>query len=324
MIEWRFTPDDVARIRLAYSPLWEIVLSLIALRAPAGHALHLPWVRWARPRLAGLDLTEVLALVPVHGTVADFLTPPPSSPLAEVVEELEVIRRTDPDRVVDDIAEVPGVSPAVRDRIAGDPAAAAARLADVLHTYWERVLAPHWPRMRALLDADVLWRARRLADGGARLLFADLHETLSWHGDRLTAEGRCDYSGGLSGTGLLLAPSAMVWPIVRTMLAPYQPTVIYPARAVGTLWEVGPPPTGGVLEGLLGRSRAAVLLALSEPASTTAMARSLGLTPGAVSQHLSILLANGLVTRARVGGSVLYHRTIRGDDFVTPSKSERV
>jgi DNA-binding transcriptional ArsR family regulator len=228
-----------------------------------------------------------------------------------------VVRRTDPDRVVNDVAEVPDVYPAVRDRIVADPAAAAARLADTLHAYWQLVLAPHWPRMRALLDADVLWRARRLADGGAQLLFADLHETLAWHGDRLTAEGRCDYSGDLSGTGLLLAPSAMAWPVVRTMLEPYQPTVIYPARAVGTLWETGRPSTGDALSGLLGRSRAALLLALSEPASTTAMARRLQLTPGGVSQHLSVLLANGLVTRARVGGSVLYHRTSRGDSLVS-------
>jgi hypothetical protein len=41
VIEWRLTPEDVARIRFAYSPLSELVLSLIVVRAPARHALHL-------------------------------------------------------------------------------------------------------------------------------------------------------------------------------------------------------------------------------------------------------------------------------------------
>jgi len=45
MIEWRFTPSDVARIRFAFSPMWELHLSLIVLRAPARHALHLRWLR---------------------------------------------------------------------------------------------------------------------------------------------------------------------------------------------------------------------------------------------------------------------------------------
>jgi hypothetical protein len=35
MIEWSFTAADVARIRFAFSPLAELVRSLIVLRAPA-------------------------------------------------------------------------------------------------------------------------------------------------------------------------------------------------------------------------------------------------------------------------------------------------
>ncbi|QUQ64598.1 helix-turn-helix domain-containing protein [Kutzneria sp. CA-103260] len=45
----------------------------------------------------------------------------------------------------------------------------------------------------------------------------------------------------------------------------------------------------------------------------------LAVTPGAISQHLAVLLANGLVTRTRVGGSVLYHRTPRADALINPT-----
>ncbi|MGH3166334.1 MAG: hypothetical protein ACRDN0_10635, partial [Trebonia sp.] len=79
MIEWTFTVEDVARIRFGFSPLVELVMSLIVLRAPESHSLHLPWVRATRPLAVKLDLSELFALVPVHGPTADFLTRRPDS-----------------------------------------------------------------------------------------------------------------------------------------------------------------------------------------------------------------------------------------------------
>ena len=37
-----------------------------------------------------------------------------------------------------------------------DPPAAVAALAELVRAYWARALAPHWPRIRALLEGDVL------------------------------------------------------------------------------------------------------------------------------------------------------------------------
>lgn len=313
VIEWRFTADDVARIRFAFSPVHELVLSLVVLRAPARHSLHLPWIRSARPRLAGLDLSELFALVPVRGIVADFLSPSPTSPLPDFAAELDLIRNTAADRVVGDLADVPDIPDGIRDRILADPRGAVDRIATTLQDYWDRAFAEHWPQVRSLLEADVLWRSRRLAVGGAAALFDDLHETVSWHGDRLTATDPWHYSGSLSGEGLLLVPSAMAWPAVRKMVEPYQPVISYPARAVATLWEKAEAPSAEALAALIGRTRAQLLDALAEPRSTTALARLLAVTPGAVSQHLSVLRSNGLVSRTRIGGSVLYRRTARGD-----------
>jgi len=318
VIEWRFTPDDVARIRFAFSALWELVLSLIVLRATSRHSLHLPWVQTARPLLADLDLTELFALVPVRGDTADFLTPPPSSPLPDLADELEQVRRTPPDRVITETAEVLGVPPPIAQRIRDDPAGAAHRIADTLQAYWDLALAEHWPRIQALLEADVLWRSQRLALGGARALFDDLHETVTWHGDRLSVWDPHDHAGVLSGEGLLLAPGTMCWPTVRKMIAPYQPTITYPARGIATLWETGGRPARDALAALIGRTRAGLLIALAEPVSTTALARRLSITPGAVSQHLSVLLDCGLAARSRVGRSVLYRRTLAGDTLATP------
>lgn len=321
MIEWSFTPEDVARVRFAFSPLWEAVMSLIVLRVPAWHALHLPWIRATRPMVADLDLSELFALVPVRGPTADFLAPPPTSPLPEFAAELEVVRRTPPDRVAAELAEVPGLPEPLAERLREDPGAAIGRLADTLQAYWDIALAPHWPRIQALLEADVLWRSRRLALGGARALFEDLHETVVWHGDRLSATDLFEHSGSLSGEGLLLVPSAMPWPDVRKMIEPYQPMLAYPARGIATLWETGAPPAPNALAALVGRTRAALLTALAQPASTTALAKRLSITPGAVSQHLSVLHDCGLVARSRVSRSVLYRRTRSGDMLLAEDQS---
>jgi DNA-binding transcriptional ArsR family regulator len=313
VIEWEFTPEDVARIRFAFSPLFELIMSLIVLRAPGSHSLHLPWVRATRPLAARLDLSDLFALVPMHGATADFLAPPPASPLPDFTEELEAVRATPPDRVAADLAEVPGLPEQVAERIRGNPGTAIGRLAGTLQAYWDIALAGHWPRIQALLEADVLWRSRRLASGGAAALFEDLHETIAWHDGRLTAADPWQYSGSLSGEGLLLVPAVMAWPGVRKMVEPYQPMLAYPARGIGTLWETGAPRPPHALAALIGHTRAAMLTALAEPCSTTALARRLQITPAAVSQHLSVLLDAGMVTRARVGRSVLYRRTRSGD-----------
>jgi DNA-binding transcriptional ArsR family regulator len=313
VIEWRFTPDDVARIRFAFSPLVETVLSLIVLRAPGSHPLHLPWVRATRPLIGHLDLSELFALVPVHGDTADFLTPPPGSPLPDFAGELESMRATPPDRVAAELAGVPGLPAAVASRIRAGPHTAIARLATTLQAYRDIALAGHWPRIAALLEADVLWRSKRLATGGAAALFEDLHQTIAWHRGHLTAADPHDHSGSLAGEGLLLVPTVMTWPGVRKMITPCQPLLAYPARGIATLWETGPPPAPRALAALIGPTRAALLTALAEPSSTTSLAGRLQITPGAVSQHLSVLRDAGMVTRSRAGRQVLYRRTRTGD-----------
>ncbi|MBP2702545.1 winged helix-turn-helix transcriptional regulator [Microbispora sp. RL4-1S] len=312
-VEWRFTPDDVARLRFAFSPLWELVTSLRVLRSPARHSLHLPWIRTVRPRLRGLDLTELFALVPVAGYMPDFLTPPPDTPLPDFGAELERVRRTDPLIAADEVAWVPGADPAALARFRDDPAEGVRRVTDRLGEYWTVAFEESWPRVRALLEADVMWRSRRLAAGGVRELFADLHPSIGWHGDRLVTAKRHSYAGDIGGEGLVLVPSAFTWPDVLVMYEPYQPMIGYPARGVGALWSQGSPCTPRALSALLGRTRAQILTALDEPGSTTGLARRLDLTPGAVSQHLTVLHDGGLVTRQRLGREVLYRRTAMGD-----------
>ncbi|WP_308312497.1 helix-turn-helix domain-containing protein [Streptomyces sp. ISL-11] len=161
-----------------------------------------------------------------------------------------------------------------------------------------------------MLEADVLHRARLLAQGGIQQLSTDLDPRVSWSGGRLSVEHR--YGGGgrrLGGRGLLLIPSAFVWPRLFSVTVPHrQPTLRYPPRGVATLWERREREPAQALAAVLGRSRARLLTELDAPAATAELARRTGITAGGVSQHLGALRAAGLVAAARAGRQVLYRR----------------
>ena len=65
-------------------------------------------------------------------------------------------------------------------------------------------------------------------------------------------------------------------------------------------------------EELIGVTRARLLDTLRSPAGTSTLARQLGVTPGAVSQHLGALYRGGLLTRQRSGRTVLYQASDLG------------
>jgi hypothetical protein len=294
-------------------------MSLRALVDPSQAALHLPWLAELRDgRLAGLDLRMPLALVPARGYIPDFLTPPPRTPLADFEEEVARVRATPAERVRAETAHrvrrrrSPGpLAPLIE-----QPRRAVRQLADTLEEYWRRGLAHHWPRVRALLEADLAHRARHLTDGGPAMLFGDLHHSVAWRESAL--EVRQEYSANvdLRGQGLLLVPSAFGWERPATITdPPWQPTLVYPARGVAMLWEPGRRAPDGLAR-LVGPTRAAVLAALDAPRATTELAERLGLSPGGASQHLSTLRGAGLVTSRRAGRHVLYARTPLADALV--------
>ena len=318
MLVYEFGVQDLARTHFAISPLFELCQSLRALIEPSRAAFHLPWIEGLRGGLSGLDLLPAIELVPPRGYTPDFIAPPPSTPLADIEEELAIVRRTPPARVREEI----GIlfrgrrTPAVVQPLLDHPRRELNRLCDTFAEYWDRAIEPHWPRIKALLRADIDRAARRLADGGAGALFGDLHHLVDWRDDELRIDMPWSERVPLEGQGLLLVPSAFVWqrPMAVTD-APWQPTLVYPARGVATLWESAPT-SPEALAALLGATRARVLAALDAPRSTTELARRMGVSAGGVSQHLGVLREAGLVSTQRDGRSVLYVRTPLADSLV--------
>ncbi|WBB62985.1 DUF5937 family protein [Streptomyces sp. WMMC500] len=318
----RFGPEDLLRCRFAVSPVFETHEAIRTLRRTERHPYHRPWLRRLGEAAAGLDLDLLWLFMPNGpGYTPDFLGGPPHAAYTSVADGLAHLRGTDPAlahaEMTLSLDSIPGAaeSPLGR-RLLADPAAAIALLADVTEQAWHALVEPFWPRLHDLLQADIDFRARQLASAGLEELFALLHARLSYADGLLTVrtKGRFRHERDLAGDGLLLMPSAFVWPdVVTGFQPPWQPTVIYPARGVGTLWaDAGRPEAARALARLLGAGRAAVLAALDEPASTSALARRLDLAPSSVSAHLTVLKAAGLLTSRRERHRVLYERTPLG------------
>lgn len=320
MLAFHFTLDDLAQTRFAISPMWELISGLRALRDPAQAALHLPWVSQALPIARELDLEGALALTPREGYIPDFITPPPSSPLACFDEELEIVRQTSAEQIRTDIGLMiaEGRDSRPLERFLSDPTGEVDRMCDALLEYWTLALEPHWPRLRSMLQDDLRYRAGRLTEGGPSRLFGDLHPDVRWQGDRLEIDhSYCEDRTSLDGCGLLLVPSAFqVTRPAAIVEEQWQPTLIYPARGVALLWEGESEAGSEALERLIGGTRSRLLVALCSPRSTTELSSALGVSAGGVSQHLSVLRESGLVCSQREGRSVIYMRTELADALV--------
>lgn len=315
MVRFVFGVEDLARTRFAISPMWELVRSLVALRDPSTAALHVPWLRSLSGRLGGIALEPAVALIPPRGYAPDFLTPPPAGPLGDVEQDLAALRATPVEQIRHDMELFRSEHP--RSPVAAewpaDPAGAVAVLADTLETYWARAVAPAWPRIRAFLEGDLAHRARRLAEDGPAALFAGLHPAVAWADGHLDVTSAREATIRLDGRGLLLMPSAFTWAGPATIdLPPWQPTLIYPARGIATLWDEGSR-APEALARLLGATRATVLASLDAPCSTTEVAARLAMSPAGTSHHLLALRDAGLVTGRRDGRALLYVRTATGD-----------
>jgi DNA-binding transcriptional ArsR family regulator len=183
-------------------------------------------------------------------------------------------------------------------------------LADALTAVWRLLIEPSWPALRELLERDVSYRARRLAEGGLARLFEDLAPVVALRGHQLRVRQRTTATVELDAKGLLLIPSTFIAPRVVTMLAP--PVLVYPARGAAALLGPERAESRLAVSRLIGATRAEILTQLEEPTTTTTLAHLLRRSPGNVADHLSVLLKAGLVARRRAGRGVMYSRTALG------------
>src|SRR5581483_7825500 len=283
---------------------------------------HLPWLDKVRPQLDDIDIAPLLAIQPRRGYIPDLISPMPTHPRVTAAEQLAEVRATPLAVVKEEINrslnERNGEpAPDVLHEMARHPRKARDRLATALDECWHRLVEPWWPRIANLLSADITYHSRLLADGGLARLFPAIDHRISWTGTtvRLSTGAHPGVHGrDTGGLGLLLQPSAFGWPsLVAVWDERYQPTIVYPARGVAELWQPRVTDGDAALARLIGRTRAALLASVVEPATTSTLARRHDLALATVSEHLSALAAAGLATGSRTGRSVLYSITALGE-----------
>jgi len=316
--------EDLLASRFALSPLGELGNLLHHLGNSAGHPNRLPppvRARWSG-RFAEMraepGIRAMLALQS-RAYSADFVAPPPAGMAQTIADDLAVVRATPAALAREEIGRAlhQGRQPDrdVQAFLTGQDVVG--RLADALETAWTQLIGPDWPQLRAIIERDVVHRAGQLTRAGWAAALTGMHDDVAWRNGGLEIRRPEAGHAVLGGRGLLFVPSVFVYPGLAVYLdPPWRPALVYPARGSAALWEQQPAAMPGSLQRLLGASRARLLLTLDEPASTTQLAATAGLSLGAVGGHLRILLDAGLLSRARAGRSVLYRRTPTGDALI--------
>jgi hypothetical protein len=272
-------------------------------------------VREALAAAIETELGVLPALTPASGYVPDFLTPPATSPFQSFADELERVRHTPPEVVRREVAEAFGgreMPPAVTELVA-EPRRGIERLGSTMEIWWRRTIEAHWPRIRAMLDADLTHRARRLTEGGPAGLFGDLHRTVRWRDDHLEVSTMFDARVELGGRGLDLVSSAFSWQGVGPIIDPAVAADAHlPRPGAAVAARRGRPASPGASDRAVTRRPARRARGSAVDDRPGAPTRT---QPGAASQHLAALHGAGLLTAARRGREVLYLRTPLADEL---------
>jgi DNA-binding transcriptional ArsR family regulator len=319
VIELLCESADLARIRFARSPMHELMASMRIGGRADRMQMHQPWARSVRGAVAALRLDLLGPLQADPRYLPDFLTPPPERADTRFADELDRLRAT-PDTVVreqlDLLGGLAGLPKALLP-LYEDPRRHLSRLAAEVQAYWTAAIAPIWPRLAGVLDAEMGYRADQLTSGGIGRLLGNLHPELEYAHDALRIRWPTwQTQSRLDGAGVLLVPCVFVWPSLMVETDPRAPKLIYSPRGVGQVWNTAPRRPAPSVADLLGRRRATLLAKLDLPPSTTQVARDLGLSAASVSEHLSVLRRCGLVAARRSGRSVLYQRTLLGTELL--------
>ncbi len=310
---WQVSADTLAGGRFVVSPLAEAIASLKVLeRGTAAHPGEQVWLHTHLPayrrRQAGDPVTALLIRAALGRTWnADFLTPTPTGEGEPTfAQELARIRETPPGTARADLTVSLGGP--VPDRLNRDDLPE--RAADVLQWVWAESVLPYWPRRRRIIEADVIARTAQLSQGGWARALDHMRPGMRWLGQSRLQINTHDYPPReISGAQLMFVPVTPRHGWVSWESHRY--AVVYPCS--GALADAGLAPVPEALRALLGPTRAAVLVRLDTPKSTTQLVALTGQGLGSVGRHLKILLDAGLVRRRRAGRSVLYYRTAAGE-----------
>ncbi|MEV6029512.1 helix-turn-helix domain-containing protein [Nonomuraea sp. NPDC052116] len=322
MLRIHFTSEDLARTRIATTadPLWEIALSMYRLMGRRGGSAFAVWRSRTRHDLARTGGTAAVrrVLAPLFPSTSsyfpDFLTPPDGVlGLDAGVDAVLSTPRRLLRRELDKLAGRTG-TPSWAWGLADGRRDAFHDLRHGLHTYFDTAIAPYWPDIHSMVDADRAVRGRAFLDGGAGGMLAGFRPIMRWEPPVLSMDHPVDRDVHLGGRGVVLIPSYFCWGAPVPLADPELPQVlVYPIQRVQPSAATKELPTSGApVARLLGPTRAAILRATVDGATTGELARRQRIHASGVSQHTKVLREAGLIVSRRTGAQVLHTITPLG------------
>ncbi|MEV0274939.1 ArsR family transcriptional regulator [Streptomyces sp. NPDC050610] len=340
MLRVVFSSDDMARVRVAAGPdhMWEIANSVQTLQRRDGAPAFGAWRSGARRRLSR-EGRRLSSLLPPQGYSPDFLTPAAEAVSAGADDEygldaaVDAVLSTPRPRLETELrrfAAFREASPWVS-RLARGEVEPLRDLGGAIRTYQAEAVAPYWPRVRAHVEADRVSRLRVMFDGGVDGLLAGLGPQMRWRPPVLEVAYPVRKTLRLEGRGLILQPSFFCWPTPVSLAdTDLPPVLVYPVRHDASLAAAGPEGAAGAEEArtarhealgaLMGPTRAAVLVAASTGCGTGDVARRLGVSNPAVSQHVAVLREAGLLITVREAGRALHVATAHGRALIRSAR----
>lgn len=309
-----------AHTRVVVSPLFTIVASLFEVVGGWRRGADDRWVEAVLRDAGDVDLAPFALFADDERIVPNLLIPvPPPGPVTWE-QELDTLRHTPATAIVEELRTLrPGGSAALA-AWERDPTGMHEAYLRSSDAWWRNAIAPQWPRMRALLETEVLRVARSLAVSGLGPTLAAIHPRLGWDGERLQIPGQEDDDtpdDPLGDRELVLLPIACGPDGILTGTdRPDVVSIAYAAPGTAALFGREPGHEDDPLAEALGTGRASVLRALDGPQPIRVLTHAVGLCPSTVHEHLAALRRADLVQRGRVGREVLYWRTPRGERLV--------
>jgi hypothetical protein len=272
-------------------------------------------VAWKARTLAALHpvMHPYLDLCRVPRWVPDFLTPPtPAADLAAGVEQIlatpaATLRAELQPRI--DTGDLPSRVA----NLASGETEALQRLGAAMVAFHKIAVAPYWSDITAAVQADRAARGSTIVNHGIDRVLGTLSPYLRWNLSTLSYEcpGGSDLDIEPAGRGVTLVPSYLSAQPSFLDVADAPIVLSYPIQRTQSDLTTRTP-----LADLLGRTRAAVLGAITTGLSTTEVAHAVGISPGSASHHTAILRSAGLITTHRTGPAVLHSPTPLGTSLM--------
>lgn len=172
MVLLRLNPESVARSRFALSPLAETLAAVITLVREDDYPWLEPWVQAHRPQFQRMMAADRFAdgflslAASTKWIPAPLAIPPNGGMRTSIVDELARVRSFSDTAVVHELQQAHQLSWKEHDLDWVGGHDLADRIADLIHTIWTEYVEPDWPRRRAVLERDVMYRAGLLAAYG--------------------------------------------------------------------------------------------------------------------------------------------------------------